>query len=116
MARSIGSMLKKQSALWIDDEPKKTKAAGDGSKARKSDREKREAKESGNDKDKDKDKDKEREKDRDKDREKDRDKDEKNSSAAPSKVRLLTGHPLSLLLPLLASPLLLLLPLHVLLA
>jgi hypothetical protein len=104
MARSIGSMLKKQSALWIDDEPKKTKAAGDGTKGRKSDREKREAKESGNDKEKDKDKDKDREKDRDKDREKDRDKDEKNSSAAPpSKVRLLTGHPLSL-------PLLLVLP------
>jgi hypothetical protein len=40
MARSIGSMLKKQSALWIDDEPKKTKAAGDGTKGRKSDREK----------------------------------------------------------------------------
>lgn len=111
-------MLKKQSALWIDDEPKKTKAAGDGTKGRKSDREKREAKESGNDKDKDKEKekekDKDREKDRDKDREKDRDKDDKNSSAAPpSKVRLLTGHPHSLLLPLLVSPLLLLSPLHV---
>jgi hypothetical protein len=109
MARSIGAMLKKQSSLWIDDEPKRTKAAGDGTKGRKSDREKREAKESGNDKEKDKDKDKDREKDRDKDREKDRDKDEKNSSTAPaSKVRLPTVHPLSLLLPLLVSPLLLL--------
>ena len=99
-------MLKKQSALWIDDEPKKTKAAGDGTKGRKADREKRDAKESGNDKEKDKEKekDKDREKDRDKDKEKDRDKDEKNSSAAPpSKVRLLTGHPLSLPLPLLLS-------------
>ena len=38
-------MLKKQSALWIDDEPKKAKAAGDSTKGRKSDREKREAKE-----------------------------------------------------------------------
>ena len=113
-------MLKKQSALWIDDEPKKAKAAGDSTKGRKSDREKREAKESGNDKEKDKEKekDKDREKDRDKDREKDRDKDEKNSSAAPpSKVRLLTRHPLSLsLLPLLVSPLLLLSQLQVLLA
>ena len=110
-------MLKKQSAQWIDDEPKKTKVAGDGSKGRKADKEKREAKESGNDKDKEKDKD--REKDRDKDREKDRDKDEKNSSAAPpSKVRLLTRHPLSLslLLPLLVSPFLLLSQLQVLLA
>ena len=100
-------MLKKQSGVWVDDEPKKTKVAattaavGDN-KGRKSDsRDKRDVKETGNDKDKDREKDREREreKDREKEKEREREKDDKNSSTAPpSKVCRITEHPLSLLL------------------
>jgi hypothetical protein len=86
MARSLGALLKKQSSSWVDDEPKKAKAAGEGraKKGEKGEGSAREKKEKGEkdgniekvkgDRVKDKDKDKDKMKDRESDRETDREK------------------------------------------